>query len=103
MLRCGLQRALQRGVRVGGTAPRARGATSAVTDSDLVAYLRHPTRDQEVFLVGTVHISNRSARLVREVIQSVKPDVVMMILAPDPADRALLDPGRVQNSNLSSP
>lgn len=71
---------LQTSRRVCGASPPARGTASAVTDSDLVSYLRHPARDQEVFLVGTVHISNRSARLVREVIASVKPDVVMVEL-----------------------
>lgn len=57
-----------------------RRLSSAITDSDLVSYLRHPSRDSEVFLVGTVHISSRSSRLVRDVIASVKPEVVMVEL-----------------------
>lgn len=58
----------------------ARRLSSAITESDLVSYLRHPSRDSEVFLVGTVHISSRSSRLVRDVIASVKPEVVMVEL-----------------------
>eukprot|EP00960_Hanusia_phi_P075751 768463-Hanusia_phi.AAC.4 len=45
-----------------------------------VAYLRHPRLQQEVYLVGSVHISKRSVEIVREVIQTVRPDAVMVEL-----------------------
>jgi len=51
-----------------------------VAHGGLVSYLRHPSKDQEVYLIGTVHISKESKRIVREVISHVKPGVVMVEL-----------------------
>ncbi|EKX54860.1 hypothetical protein GUITHDRAFT_149884 [Guillardia theta CCMP2712] len=45
-----------------------------------VAYLRHPRLQQEVYLVGSVHISKKSAEIVNEVILAVRPQAVMVEL-----------------------
>ncbi|CAM9490292.1 unnamed protein product [Ascophyllum nodosum] len=47
---------------------------------DAVSYLRNPTKQSEVWIVGTAHISNSSAELVGSVIREIKPQVVMLEL-----------------------
>ncbi|CAM9364573.1 unnamed protein product [Ectocarpus sp. 12 AP-2014] len=47
---------------------------------DAVSYLYNPTKQSEVWLVGTAHISNSSATLVENVIRQIKPQVVMVEL-----------------------
>ena len=54
--------------------------------SPLVATLRSPT-SATLALVGTAHISNESANLVRDVIQQVRPDTVMVELDERRASR----------------
>ena len=55
----------------------------------LVSYLRHPSKDQELYLVGTVHISKQSSRMVKDVISFAKPDVVMVELCQTRRDKVL--------------
>eukprot|EP00667_Euglena_gracilis_P012304 EG_transcript_12631 len=56
------------------------GATSTIIcDDQAVSHLVGPG-GQEVYLVGTAHISNISAQLVRTVIREVQPDTVMVEL-----------------------
>jgi hypothetical protein len=49
---------------------------------DSVSRFRSPSGDQEVILIGTAHISEESANLVRSTIADVKPGVVMIELDP---------------------
>lgn len=58
-------------------------------EKGLVSYLRHPSRDQEVYLIGTVHISKQSSRMVTDLIASVKPDVVMVELCAVRRDKVM--------------
>ena len=44
---------------------------------------------EQIFLVGTVHISKQSSRMVTDVIASVKPDVVMVELCAARRDKVL--------------
>jgi len=41
--------------------------------------------DKQIYLIGTAHISSKSAEQVREVIHSVKPDTVFVELCPERA------------------
>ena len=45
-----------------------------------MSYLRDLRTGNECFLIGTAHISKKSAEEVREVIRRVKPDTVMLEL-----------------------
>ena len=65
----------------------ARSIASASTEtitkcSDSITILRSAITGKEIFLIGTAHISEESAELVRNVIKKVKPDVVMIELDP---------------------
>eukprot|EP00898_Chlorokybus_atmophyticus_P002212 jgi/Chlat1/2992/Chrsp2S04707 len=53
---------------------------STAPSEGTVAYLRHARTGTEIYLVGTAHVSQKSADEVREVIRRVKPDVVMVEL-----------------------
>jgi pheromone shutdown protein TraB len=59
-----------------------RRALSAATSPvpETMSYLRDLRSGSEVYLVGTAHISRKSADEVRSVIRSVKPDVVFVEL-----------------------
>ena len=57
----------------------------------LVSQLKGPD-GKEVYLVGTAHISQESAALVRNVIRAVKPDTVMIELDASRAGR-MMPPG----------
>ena len=61
-----------------------RGARSVASTSspvpETMSYLRDLRTGNEVFLVGTAHISRKSAEEVRSVIKSVKPDTVFLEL-----------------------
>ena len=48
--------------------------------SDAVTILKNINRNQEVVVIGTAHISEDSANLVREIIRKIKPDTVMIEL-----------------------
>ncbi|KAJ7282198.1 hypothetical protein O6H91_Y355600 [Diphasiastrum complanatum] len=50
-----------------------------------VSYLRNPESGAELFLVGTAHVSSKSAEEVREVIHKVKPDIVAIELCEERA------------------
>ena len=45
-----------------------------------MSYLRNLKNGDEIFLVGTAHISRKSADEVRSVIRSVKPDTIFLEL-----------------------
>ena len=45
-----------------------------------MSYLRNLSNGDEVYLVGTAHISRKSADEVRHVIRSVRPDTVFLEL-----------------------
>eukprot|EP00903_Cladosiphon_okamuranus_P013442 g12520.t1 len=47
---------------------------------DAVSYLYNPTKNSEIWIVGTAHISNSSATLVENTIREIKPQVVMVEL-----------------------
>ena len=65
-----------------------RRALSAATSPvpETMSYLRDLRSGSEVYLVGTAHISRKSADEVRSVIRSVKPDVVFVELCRARAD-----------------
>ncbi|CAE7770795.1 unnamed protein product, partial [Symbiodinium sp. CCMP2456] len=48
--------------------------------SQTVEHLRHPLNTGEVFLVGTSHISEASAKEVRDIIHTVRPRHVVVEL-----------------------
>ncbi|CBJ28478.1 conserved unknown protein [Ectocarpus siliculosus] len=62
-----------------GRRPGAKRSPTFLCD-DAVSYLYNPTKQSEVWLVGTAHISNSSATLVENVIRQIKPQVVMVEL-----------------------
>eukprot|EP01116_Phalansterium_solitarium_P011717 TRINITY_DN27485_c0_g1_i1.p1 TRINITY_DN27485_c0_g1~~TRINITY_DN27485_c0_g1_i1.p1 ORF type:complete len:437 (+),score=83.48 TRINITY_DN27485_c0_g1_i1:17-1327(+) len=53
-----------------------------LTDSPTVIKLTHPATGSDVYVVGTVHISKGSADEVRQVINKVNPDTIMVELDP---------------------
>lgn len=55
--------------------------------SQTISLLRNSSNGAEIFLVGTAHVSKKSAVEVRDVIKVVKPDVVMVELCPGRAAR----------------
>lgn len=58
------------------TAPESKSSLSDGT----VVYLKNEANGAELYLVGTSHISQQSVEEVRDVIQKVKPDYVMVEL-----------------------
>ena len=58
-----------------------------VRRSETTSYLRDPRRDRELYLIGTAHVSQRSAEEVRELIHLVRPDHVAVELCPARAAR----------------
>ena len=56
---------------------------SSAASTSLLSLLRAPTND--VYLIGTAHVSAASERAVRSVIQAVRPGVVMVELCDDRA------------------
>ena len=93
-----------------------RRALSAATSPvpETMSYLRDLRSGSEVYLVGTAHISRKSADEVRSVIRSVKPDVVFVELCRARADAmrsgarddragALPEPQRQLRRSLGAP
>jgi hypothetical protein len=50
--------------------------------SDSVTIFKRQKDNKEIIMIGTAHISEESAKLVRRTIKTVKPDVVMIELDP---------------------
>ncbi|CAD7698987.1 unnamed protein product [Ostreobium quekettii] len=65
----------------------ARNASSSSLLCNTSSYLRNAANGAEIFLIGTAHISKKSAEEVKETINFVKPDVVMVELCHDRAIR----------------
>lgn len=61
------------------------GAIGAASVCDPAVSLVRTASGAEITLVGTAHISEESAELVRQVIRTVRPDVVMLELDPSRA------------------
>jgi pheromone shutdown-related protein TraB len=57
--------------------------------------------DKEIFLVGTAHISRKSAELVEELIAEIRPDAVAVELC-ESRYHALQDPERWKNTDIVS-
>jgi len=75
----------RRYLRVGqGGAKDSR--TVADNDQQTISYLTGPG-GQEVYLIGTAHISEQSAQQVKDVIRHVQPDVVFLELCHERAKR----------------
>ena len=55
--------------------------------SDTLSYLRDARADREIYLIGTAHVSQRSADEVRELITLVRPTHVAVELCPQRATR----------------
>eukprot|EP00850_Spirogloea_muscicola_P009137 SM000050S17062 [mRNA] locus=s50:765637:768014:- [translate_table: standard] len=66
----------------GGPSAHSCASSQAPADGTLT-YLRSSRTAAEVYLVGTAHISARSAQQVREVIRKVKPRTVMIELCDE--------------------
>ena len=62
---------------------RPRRTVTSAASSSLLSLLRAPTND--VYLIGTAHVSAASERAVRSVIQAVRPGAVMVELCDDRA------------------
>ena len=58
----------------------AAGTSSTPPVPETMSYLRNLRNGDEVYLVGTAHISRKSADEVRNVIRSVRPDTVFLEL-----------------------
>lgn len=56
-----------------------------------MSYLRNPRNGAQVYLVGTAHVSVKSADQVREVIQRVRPDRVAVELCQERAKNLMSD------------
>ena len=70
--------------RGGGLARWARsfavGTSHTSPVPETMSYLRNLRNGDEVYLIGTAHISRKSADEVRSVIRSVRPDTVFLEL-----------------------
>eukprot|EP00850_Spirogloea_muscicola_P022484 SM000298S10938 [mRNA] locus=s298:35006:37495:+ [translate_table: standard] len=66
----------------GGLSAHGSASSEAPADGTLT-YLRSSRTAAEVYLVGTAHISAKSAQQVREVIRKVKPRTVMIELCDE--------------------
>ncbi|KAG0620270.1 hypothetical protein M758_4G203300 [Ceratodon purpureus] len=86
---CLLRRHLLHAVGV-SVAARERFSTTVTQDGSL-SYLRNPTNGAQVYLVGTAHVSAKSAEQVREVINQVRPDKVAVELCEERAKNLLKD------------
>ena len=62
-------------------------SSSPSSNHNTTSFLRLPLSQTDVFLVGTAHISQESAREVRQLISTVKPDVVAIELCRERAQR----------------
>jgi len=47
---------------------------------DAISHLRNPKTGQDIYMIGTAHISNASALLVRSTIRELRPQTVMLEL-----------------------
>lgn len=47
---------------------------------DAISHLRNPKTGQDIYMIGTAHISNESAILVRSTIRALRPQTVMLEL-----------------------
>ena len=56
-------------------------STSSI-DPDSVLYIRDSVTSSEVYLIGTAHISDKSADDVADLIELVRPDFVFLELCP---------------------
>lgn len=54
--------------------------SSSITEDGSVVYLRNGENGAEVYLVGTCHVSKKSAQQVKQVIGFVKPNVIAVAL-----------------------
>lgn len=59
---------------------RQASSSASIGSPDTTAVLRNLHNGAEIYLVGTAHVSKRSAEEVREVISLVQPDAVMLEL-----------------------
>ena len=79
-----LQRSLNFAKLSIGVFVSARSARAVEIDlpecSDAVTVMTNINQKKEIILIGTAHISEDSASLVREIIRNTKPDVVMIEL-----------------------
>jgi hypothetical protein len=70
-----------------GAPPRAAAPAYAHASPHTTSVLRNIHNGAEIFLVGTAHVSRRSAEEVREVIDAVRPHAVLIELCPARAQR----------------
>lgn len=68
-----------------------RRASTYLLNTETVSYLANDKSDREVYLVGTAHVSERSAEDVRRAIEYVQPDCVMLELCEKRAQRIRAD------------
>eukprot|EP00457_Paulinella_chromatophora_P010475 gb/GEZN01010579.1/.p1 GENE.gb/GEZN01010579.1/~~gb/GEZN01010579.1/.p1 ORF type:complete len:368 (+),score=80.98 gb/GEZN01010579.1/:124-1104(+) len=66
------------------------------SDSETVAILRSPRFATDLILVGTNHISQKSAEEVRDTIRLWKPDAVMIELCQDRFNKMMKEAGKGQ-------
>ncbi|KAJ7561460.1 hypothetical protein O6H91_03G029300 [Diphasiastrum complanatum] len=56
---------------------------SVAVGENTVSYLRNSSNGAELYLVGTAHVSSKSAQEVKQVINMVKPDIVAVELCEE--------------------
>eukprot|EP00752_Nemacystus_decipiens_P002180 g2075.t1 len=75
----------------GEPGPEAVEELPEFISNDAVSYWVHPGKESNIWLVGTIHRTAPSVKLVKEVIGGVKPEVVMVELCSERIN--LLPPG----------
>ncbi|KAL2652271.1 hypothetical protein R1flu_020399 [Riccia fluitans] len=77
------------GLCLGRAVHRYRPFSSIGTNDGSVTYLRNGETGAELFLVGTAHVSAKSAEEVRQVIHEVKPNIVSVELCAERARKLM--------------
>lgn len=79
-----------------------RSASSSAGDGATTSYLRNLDNGAEVYLVGTAHISKRSAEEVQRIMRTVKPSTVLVELCAARAKQLMAPPGGKSSHSMLS-
>ncbi|KAG6547374.1 hypothetical protein Mapa_010822 [Marchantia paleacea] len=85
-------------LHLGQCLQQLRVYSSLATNDGTVTYLRNAETGAELYLVGTAHVSAKSAEEVRQVILQVKPDTVAVELCAERARKLMAgEEHKIQN------
>lgn len=79
-----------------------RYAVAKRYSQNTVLYMRDLMKEREYYIVGTVHISQKSVEEVRNVIDKVKPDCIMVELCPGRARRMMQENSKALATSLTN-